>query len=183
MQSDKNLVWIDMEMTGLRPDIDRVLEIACIITDSDLEIVAEGPVITVWQPEDVLNSMNQWCVEHHTASGLLDRVRRDGVSEAQAEQTMLDFIRQYVPEKSSPLCGNSIGQDRRFMYHYLPKLEAYFHYRNLDVSSLKIVANMWRPDIMAGFTKKEAHLALDDIRESIAELRYYRQHLIRAIGE
>lgn len=168
-----------MEMTGLRPEKDRILEIACIITDTNLQVIAEGPVLTVFQPEEILNGMDEWNVSHHTASGLIERVRHEGISEAEAEKTMLDFISQYVPERKSPLCGNSIGQDRRFMYQYMPRLEAYFHYRNLDVSSLKIVANMWKPEIMSGFTKKEAHQALDDIRESIAELAYYREHLIR----
>ncbi len=178
MQNESNLVWIDMEMTGLRPEKDRILEIATIVTDSQLNILAEGPVLAVRQSEALLAGMDEWCTSHHTASGLLDRVRTQGVSEAEAEARTLAFIQQYVPEKASPLCGNSIGQDRRFMYAYMPKLEAYFHYRNLDVSSLKIVANLWKPQIMAGFTKKEAHLALDDIRESIAELRYYKENLL-----
>ncbi len=178
MQNESNLVWIDMEMTGLRPEKDRILEIATIVTDSQLNILAEGPVIAVRQSEEILAGMDEWCTTHHTASGLLERVRTQGVSEVEAEARTLAFIQQYVPEKASPLCGNSIGQDRRFMYAYMPKLEAYFHYRNLDVSSLKIVANMWKPQIMAGFTKKEAHLALDDIRESIAELRYYKENLL-----
>ena len=178
MQNESNLVWIDMEMTGLRPERDRILEIATIVTDSQLNILAEGPVLAVRQPEAILAGMDEWCTSHHTASGLLDRVRTQGISEAEAEAQTLAFIQQYVPAKSSPLCGNSIGQDRRFMYAYMPKLEAYFHYRNLDVSSLKIVANLWKPQIMAGFSKKEAHLALDDIRESIAELRYYKENLL-----
>ncbi len=178
MQNESNLVWIDMEMTGLRPEKDRILEIATIVTDSQLNILAEGPVLAVRQSEALLAGMDEWCTSHHTASGLLDRVRTQGVSEAEAEARTVAFIQQYVPEKASPLCGNSIGQDRRFMYAYMPKLEAYFHYRNLDVSSLKIVANLWKPQIMAGFTKKEAHLALDDIRESIAELRYYKENLL-----
>ena len=178
MQNESNLVWIDMEMTGLRPERDRILEIAIIVTDSQLNILAEGPVLAVRQPEAILAGMDEWCTTHHTASGLLDRVRTQGVSEAEAEARTLAFIQQYVPAKASPLCGNSIGQDRRFMYAYMPKLEAYFHYRNLDVSSLKIVANLWKPQIMAGFTKKEVHLALDDIRESIAELRYYKENLL-----
>ena len=178
MQNESNLVWIDMEMTGLRPERDRILEIATIVTDSQLNILAEGPVLAVRQPEAILLGMDEWCTTHHTASGLLDRVRTQGISEAEAEARTLAFIQQYVPEKTSPLCGNSIGQDRRFMYAYMPKLEAYFHYRNLDVSSLKIVANLWKPQIIAGFTKKEAHLALDDIRESIAELRYYKENLL-----
>ena len=180
MQNDKRLVWIDMEMTGLRPERDRILEVACIVTDWRLEIVAEGPVLAVHQPDAVLEAMDEWNTSHHTASGLVERVRKSGIGEAEAEGIMLDFLKGLVAEKSSPLCGNSIGQDRRFMYRYMPRLEAFFHYRSLDVSTLKILANMWRPDIMEGFRKKEAHQALDDIRESIAELRYYRERLIRA---
>lgn len=179
MQNERNLVWIDMEMTGLDPEVDRVLEIATIITDDQLNIVAEGPVLAVFQPESVLKAMNEWCVTHHTQSGLLNRVRKEGVSEAVAEQRTLDFIREYVPEKASPLCGNSVGQDRRFLYKYMPKLQAYFHYRTLDVSSIKILGNLWKPEMMKGFSKKECHLALDDIRESIDELRYYRENFFK----
>ena len=178
MQDPLNLIWIDMEMTGLRPERDRILEIACIITDTSLNEIAQGPVLAVHQDETVLAAMDEWNQSHHSASGLLDRVRSEGISEAAAEQRMLDFIRQYVPEKSSPICGNSVGQDRRFLYQYMPALEAYFHYRTLDVSTLKILASRWKPAIMEGFHKKEAHLALDDIRESIDELRYYRRHLL-----
>ncbi len=178
MQDPLNLIWIDMEMTGLRPEKDRILEIACIITDTSLNEIAQGPVLAVHQDEAVLATMDEWNQSHHSASGLLDRVRQEGISEAEAERRMLDFIRQYVPEKSSPICGNSVGQDRRFLYQYMPALEGYFHYRTLDVSTLKILASRWKPAIMDGFKKKEAHLALDDIRESIEELRYYRQHLL-----
>ena len=173
-----NLVWIDMEMTGLDPEVDRILEIATVITDNDLNVVAEGPVLAVRQPEPVLAGMSAWCQEHHTQSGLLERVRRDGVSEREAETETLAFIRNYVPEGASPLCGNSVGQDRRFLYKYMPELQAYFHYRTLDVSSLKILAQRWYAGRIAPFVKKEAHLALDDIRESIAELRYYRQNML-----
>lgn len=179
MQNATNLIWIDMEMTGLNPEIDRVLEIACIVTDKELNEVATGPVLAVYQPEEMLKNMNEWCQEHHSQSGLLDRVRKEGVSEAEAESKMLAFLSEYVPPKSSPICGNSIGQDRRFLYKYMPNLEAYFHYRYLDVSSFKIVANLWRPEIMVDLKKKEAHLALDDIRESIEELKYYRRHLLK----
>jgi oligoribonuclease len=178
MFNDQNLIWIDMEMTGLRPERDRILEIAVLITDSSLNILAEGPSLAVRQPESVLAGMDEWNQTHHSASGLLDLVRSEGVTEAEAENQVLDFIRQYVPANTSPICGNSIGQDRRFLYQYMPTLEAYFHYRNLDVSTLKILAARWRPELMTEFTKKEAHRALDDIRESVAELRFYRRHLL-----
>ncbi len=178
MFSDQNLIWIDLEMTGLRPERDRILEIAVLITDSSLNILAEGPSLAVYQPESVLAGMDEWNQTHHSASGLLDLVRREGVTEAEAEQRTLDFVRQYVPANASPICGNSIGQDRRFLYQYMPTLEAYFHYRNLDVSTLKILAERWRPELMAAFTKKEAHRALDDISESVAELRFYRRRLL-----
>lgn len=176
--SENNLVWIDMEMTGLRPETDRILEIACLVTDNELNVIGEAPVYTIYQPEDVLQGMNEWCMTHHTQSGLLDRVRKSTTRLCEAEDELIGFLEQYVPAHCSPLCGNTIGQDRRFLYQYMPKLEAYFHYRSLDVSSLKILAQRWKPQIMPGFTKKEAHLALDDIRESIAELAYYREHLL-----
>lgn len=179
MQNERNLIWVDMEMTGLDPDVDRVLEIATIITDDRLNIVAEGPVIAVWQPEDVLSGMSEWCQTHHTQSGLLARVRAEGVTVGEAEQRTLDFVRRYVPPKASPLCGNSVGQDRRFLYRYMPTFQDYLHYRTLDVSSIKILGNLWRPEMMRRFTKREAHLALDDIRESIAELVFYRDHFFR----
>ncbi len=180
MFSEQNLIWLDLEMTGLRPERDRILEIACLVTDSDLNVVAEGPVLAVRQPESVLAGMDEWNQTHHSRSGLLSRVRRQGVSEAEAEARTLAFIQQHVPAQASPICGNSIGQDRRFLYQYMPGLEAYFHYRNLDVSTLKILAERWRPELMASFSKKEAHRALDDIRESVDELRFYRRHLLQA---
>jgi oligoribonuclease len=180
MFSEQNLIWLDLEMTGLRPERDRILEIACLVTDSDLNVVAEGPVLAVRQPESVLAGMDEWNQTHHSQSGLLSRVRRQGVSEAEAEARTLAFIQQHVPAQASPICGNSIGQDRRFLYQYMPGLEAYFHYRNLDVSTLKILAERWRPELMASFSKKEAHRALDDIRESVDELRFYRRHLLQA---
>lgn len=179
MANERNLIWIDMEMTGLKPDKDKILEIACLVTDSDLNIIAEGPVLAVFQPEDILAGMDEWNQTHHSQSGLLDRVRTQGISEAEAERRTLDFLRPLVPEGKSPICGNSIGQDRRFLYQYMPTLEAYMHYRNLDVSTLKILAERWAPQIMPGFSKKEAHRALDDIRESIAELRYYKKYLLK----
>jgi oligoribonuclease len=176
MQNEKNLIWIDMEMTGLNPDHDRILEIATIITDDQLDIIAEGPVVAVRQPQEILDQMSEWCQTHHTQSGLLDRCKAIGTTEAEAEKLTLDFIRKYVPEKTSPICGNSICQDRRFIFRYMPKLHDYLHYRNLDVSTIKILADLWKPQIMPGFSKKEAHLALEDIKESIEELRYYRKH-------
>lgn len=176
MQNEKNLIWIDMEMTGLNPDHDRILEIATIITDDQLDIIAEGPVVAVRQPQEILDQMSEWCQTHHTQSGLLDRCKAIGTTEAEAEKLTLDFIRKYVPEKTSPICGNSICQDRRFIFRYMPELHDYLHYRNLDVSTIKILADLWKPQIMPGFSKKEAHLALEDIKESIEELRYYRKH-------
>jgi len=179
MQDERNLIWVDMEMTGLCPETDRILEIASIITDSDLNVLAEGPVMAVRQPEELLAGMDEWCRTHHAQSGLLDRVRREGVTEREAEDATLAFVEQYVPAGKSPICGNSVSQDRRFLYRYMPRLQSYLHYRTLDVSTLKILAERWAPGIMPGFSKKEAHRALDDIRESIAELQYYRRHMLR----
>jgi len=173
-----NLVWIDLEMTGLRVEKDRILEIACLVTDNELNIIGEAPVLAIHQPEELLAGMDEWCTTHHTQSGLLERVRKSTITEAQAEDEMLEFLADYLPANASPLCGNSIGQDRRFLYAYMPKLEGFFHYRYLDVSTLKILATRWKPAIMAGFQKKEAHLALDDIRESIEELKYYRKNFL-----
>ena len=175
--NDNNLIWIDMEMTGLVPEKDRVLEIASIITDSDLNILAEGPVLAVHQSKAILDAMDEWCTTHHKGSGLYDRVLASTIDEAEAEQQTLDFVSQYVPKGKSPICGNSVGQDRRFLYRYMPRLQEYFHYRTLDVSTVKILAQRWAPQLV--FTKKEAHLALDDIRESIAELAFYKQHLFK----
>lgn len=178
--TDKNnLIWIDLEMTGLRPETDHILEIATIITDSRLDILAEGPVIAIHQPAEILAGMDEWNTTHHTTSGLIQRVRESTVTPAQAEAETLAFVSQWVPSGESPICGNSIGQDRRFLYRHMPELEKYFHYRNLDVSTIKILAQRWAPAIMEGLVKSEKHLALDDIRESIAELRYYREHFFR----
>ncbi len=174
----KRLVWMDLEMTGLDPEADTILEIATIITDKELNIVAEGPNIVVHQSEAVLESMNDWCKVHHGKSGLSERVRQSKVSLAQAEQMTLDFIREYVPERASPLCGNSIHQDRRFLQRYMPTLEAYVHYRNIDVSTIKELGKRWYPNISEP-AKTGTHLALADVRESIEELRFYRQHLFR----
>ena len=173
-----NLVWIDMEMTGLDSDRDRILEIATIVTTPGLDVVAEGPVIAVHQPDAVLARMDEWNTSHHGASGLTARVRASRVDEAGAEQDTLAFLRQHVPEGASPLCGNSIGMDRRFMARWMPALEAYFHYRNIDVSTIKELARRWAPELPL-MAKQNQHLALADIRESIAELRYYREHVFR----
>lgn len=173
------LIWIDLEMTGLNPDADRIIEMACIITDGALNIVAEGPVIAVSQPQALLDGMDEWNKRTHGGSGLIDRVRASAVTEAEAERLMLDFVARYVPQRRSPMCGNSICQDRRFLARAMPDLEAWFHYRNLDVSTLKELATRWRPEMANGFTKKASHQALEDVRESIEELRYYREHFIR----
>lgn len=177
--SAQNLVWIDMEMTGLDPEENVVLEIATIVTDKDLNVLAEGPVIAIHQSEEELGKMDDWNVNTHTKSGLVARVKASEYDEAKAVAETLAFIRQWVPERTSPLCGNSIGQDRRFLYRHMPQLEAFFHYRYLDVSTLKILAERWAPQVKESFQKKGTHQALDDIRESIAELRHYRQHLLK----
>ena len=179
MQDAGNLIWVDMEMTGLDPERDLVIEIATIITDSELNTLAEGPVIALHQSEAALDAMDEWNTTHHTRSGLVDRVRASGHDERSAAVATLAFLEQWVPPGASPMCGNSICQDRRFMARHLPELEAFFHYRNLDVSSVKILMQRWRPELEAGLTKSGAHLALDDIRESIEELRYYREHFLR----
>ena len=176
--SETHLVWVDMEMTGLNPDSYRVLEIATIVTDSELVTLAEGPVIAVHQPDSVLQGMDEWNTRHHGNSGLVDRVRASRHSEHDAVQLTIAFLQQWVPAGKSPMCGNTICQDRRFMARHMPELEAYFHYRNLDVSTLKILAQLWQPESANGFVKKGAHLALDDIRESIDELRHYRKTML-----
>ena len=176
---DSHLVWLDLEMTGLEPSRDRIIEIATLVTDTHLEVLAEGPVIAIHQPEAVLAAMDAWNQEHHGASGLLERVRASDRDEGLAELETLDFLASWVPAGKSPLCGNSICQDRRFLAGSMPKLEAWFHYRNLDVSSIKIRAQRWAPAVADSFKKQSAHRALDDIRESIAELRHYREHLLR----
>ncbi len=173
-----NLIWIDLEMTGLEPATDKIIEIATVVTDAELNILAEGPNLAVHQPDSVLALMDEWCTNTHTRSGLVDRVRESLIAPAEAERRTLEFLKQWVPEGASPMCGNSIGQDRRFLHHYMPDLECYFHYRNLDVSTLKELARRWKPKIMDGFKKQGSHLALHDILESIAELRYYREHFI-----
>ncbi|MCX8747022.1 MULTISPECIES: oligoribonuclease [Snodgrassella] len=178
MQNDKNLVWLDMEMTGLNPDTDRIIEVAMIITDSDLNILAQSEVLVIHQPDSIINHMDKWNTSTHTRTGLIDKVRASTLTEAEAEEKLLAFISEWVPEKASPMCGNSIHQDRRFMVRYMPKLEAYFHYRNLDVSTLKELAKRWNPPVAKGISKKGAHQALDDIKESIEEMAYYRKHFL-----
>lgn len=173
-----NLIWIDLEMTGLEPQTDRIIEMATLVTDSQLNVLAEGPVLAIHQPDAVLDGMDEWNTQTHGASGLLDRVRASRLSEADAERQMLAFLRDYVPARKSPICGNSICQDRRFLARWMPDLEAFFHYRNLDVSTLKELARRWYPSVAAGLQKNGVHRALDDIRESIAELDYYRKHLL-----
>jgi oligoribonuclease len=172
------LIWIDLEMTGLNPDINRILEIAVIVTDDNLNILAEGPVLAIHQEEKDLLLMDEWNTTHHNESGLISRVVKSNVSEAQAEKKVLDFIKQYVDPKQSPICGNSIYQDRRFLVRYMPELEAFFHYRNIDVSTVKELARRWAPEVYASVKKQGKHLALDDIRESIAELLHYRKYFI-----
>lgn len=177
-KNDDNLIWVDLEMTGLDPETDVVIEIATIVTDKDLNILAEGPVIAIHQPDDVLDNMNEWCVVQHGKSGLTERVRQSTIDENEASELTLEFLKQWVDEGKSPMCGNSICQDRRFMVKHMPKLESYFHYRHIDVSTLKELARRWKPSILSGLTKAATHLALDDIRESIEECRYYREHFI-----
>lgn len=178
-QDANNLIWIDMEMSGLNPEVDRILEIAVVITDSNLNAVAEAPVLVVHQPDAVLGAMDEWNKSMHGKSGLVERVRASALTERAAEERMLAFLERYVPSSTSPMCGNSVHQDRRFLVRHLPRLESYFHYRNLDVSTLKELARRWKPDIMAGLTKHGKHEALADIYESIEELKYYREHFLK----
>lgn len=178
-QDDTHLVWIDMEMSGLEPDTDRVLEVALIVTDKNLNLVEEGPVLVVHQSDAVLDAMDNWNKGTHGKSGLIDKVKASTLTEADVETAMIEFMKKHVGERKSPMCGNSICQDRRFLARHMPKLEAYFHYRNLDVSTLKELAARWRPELKDGFKKANSHTALADIQESIAELQYYREHFIR----
>jgi oligoribonuclease len=173
------LVWLDLEMTGLDPERDRIIEIATIVTDQQLNVVAEGPVLAVHQSAAQLALMDDWNVRTHTASGLVARVQQSAIDDAQAEAQTLTFLAQYVEPGSSPLCGNSIGQDRRFLSRYMPRLEAFMHYRNVDVSTVKQLAKYWAPELASGVKKQAAHTALADIRESIEELRYYREQFFR----
>ena len=179
VKSAKNLIWIDLEMTGLQVEENRIIEIATIITDSQLNIVAEGPVLAVHQLHQHLNAMDDWNTYQHNRSGLITRVEKSSINELQAEQQTLTFLQQYVPAGKSPMCGNSVCQDRRFLHAYMPKLAAYFHYRNLDVSTLKELCRRWMPDIAKRYVKQPQHLALQDIYDSIDELKFYRQYFIK----
>jgi oligoribonuclease len=174
-----NLVWIDMEMTGLDPDSDRIIEVAAVVTDPNLNILAEGPVFAIHQSDETLDKMDAWNKGTHGRSGLIDRVKATTVTEAEAEAQLIAFLKHWVPAGKSPMCGNSICQDRRFMARGMPKLEAFFHYRNLDVSTLKELCRRWKPELASGFKKHQKHTALADIVESIEELRYYREHFIK----
>ncbi|WP_133130846.1 oligoribonuclease [Legionella yabuuchiae] len=178
MKHSQNLIWIDLEMTGLNPETDRIIEIATIVTDAQLNILAEGPVFAVHQPEALLNAMDEWNTRQHNQSGLVTRVKESKISEAEAEEKTIQFLSQYLDKGQSPMCGNSICQDRRFLVRYMPKLADFFHYRNLDVSTLKELAARWNPKLLSGVKKQSKHLALDDIKDSIEELVYYRKHFI-----
>ena len=179
MMDASNLVWLDLEMTGLDADKERIIEAAMIVTDTNLNILAQSPVWVIHQSDALLAAMDEWNTATHTRTGLVERVKAADLSEAEAEAQMLAFMSQYVPEKTSPMCGNSVHQDRRFMQKYMPQLEAYFHYRNLDVSTLKELAKRWNPEVAKGVVKKGAHQALADIEESIEEMRHYRDHFLR----
>jgi oligoribonuclease len=178
-RNDQNLVWLDCEMTGLDPETDRLLEIAVIVTGPNLLPRIEGPVLVIHQSDEQLDRMDSWNKGTHGKSGLIDKVKASTVSEAQAQEELLAFISKYVPKSTSPMCGNTIGQDRRFLVKYMPKLEAWFHYRNLDVSTLKELAKRWRPDVYNSFKKQQAHTALADVNESIDELLHYREHFLK----
>lgn len=178
-QDANNLIWIDLEMTGLDPDNDLIIEIATIITDKNLNILAQGPIFAVHQNDTALAAMDEWNQTHHGQSGLIQRVKDSKISALEAEALTLEFLNAWVPANTSPMCGNSIGQDRRFLYRYMPKLEAFFHYRNLDVSTVKELARRWAPELADGFQKVSTHQALQDIIESIEELRYYRAHFFK----
>ena len=177
--NDSNLIWIDLEMTGLDPERDRIIEIATLVTDAHLNILAEGPTIAVHQSDAQLALMDDWNVRTHTGSGLVERVKASPFDDNAAQQQTIEFLRKWVPEGKSPICGNSVGQDRRFLFKYMPELETYFHYRYLDVSTLKELVRRWKPEVLSGFKKENTHKAMDDIRESVAELAYYREHFIQ----
>lgn len=178
-KKSKNLIWLDMEMTGLNPEHDRILEIATIVTDAELNLIEEGPVFAIFQSQHVLDKMDAWNVKHHTQSGLIVRVQQSDVNEEKAQAETIKFLEQHSKKGTSPMCGNTIWQDRRFLLKYMPELESYFHYRLLDVSSFKECARRWYPDAYKGFKKKSKHEALADIRESVDELKYYREHIMK----
>src|SRR5471030_950154 len=177
--NEMNLVWVDMEMTGLEPDTDRIIEVAVVVTDMHLNVLAEGPVFAIHQSDETLDKMDAWNKGTHGRSGLIERVKASTVTDAQAEEELIKFMKLWVPNGKAPMCGNTIGQDRRFMVRYMPKLEAYFHYRNIDVSTLKELCKRWKPEIVGGFKKHQKHTAMADIVESIDELKYYRGHFIK----
>lgn len=178
-QQQENLVWLDLEMTGLDPDNDLIIEIATVVTDRYLNVLATGPVIAVHQSDQALAAMDAWNQEHHGKSGLIERVNASTIDDSDAMQQTLDFLKEWVAPGESPMCGNSIGQDRRFLYRYMPELESYFHYRNIDVSTVKELARRWAPAVFESVKKKETHQALDDVLESIEELKHYREHFIK----
>jgi len=177
--SAENLIWIDLEMTGLNPDSDKIIEVATVVTDKNLDIITEGPVLAVYQPDSVLQDMDEWNTKQHGQSGLVERVRQSDVDELRAQTLTLKFLRRHIAPRISPMCGNSICQDRRFLAQWMPELEAYFHYRNLDVSSLKELAKRWKPEVASSFKKQSRHLALEDIKDSINELKHYRRYLLQ----
>lgn len=178
-QNQNHLIWIDLEMTGLNPDTDRIIEAAIVVTDSNLETIAEAPVLVVHQPNEVLDGIDSWNKSTHGKSGLIEKVKASALDETAVEAQMVEFLKEYVPARTSPMCGNSICQDRRFLARWMPKFEDYFHYRNLDVSTIKELAKRWKPEVVQGMKKHGKHEALADIYESIAELRHYREHFIR----
>jgi len=174
-----NLIWIDLEMTGLEPKTDVIIEIATLVTDKELNILAEGPIMAVHQSDEFLEGMDEWCTNQHGKSGLTQRVKDSTFTEAYAEKMTIDFLKQYVPAGASPMCGNSICQDRRFLANYMPELEEFFHYRNIDVSTIKELAKRWSPEVYNGFQKESLHLAMDDIKDSINEMLFYREHALK----
>jgi len=180
MDKSLNLIWIDLEMTGLQPESDRIIEIATLVTDAELNLLAEGPTLAIKQSDAALGAMDEWNQSHHGASGLIERVKKSTIDENEATRQTIEFLAQYCAKNTSPMCGNSVCQDRRFMANYMPELESYFHYRNLDVSSVKELVRRWKPELLNGLVKQGTHQAMEDIKDSVAELQYYREHFIDA---